>query len=90
MTEAVFWRMEAERHSPQRETPYHLTRAGQSHPNEFGEPGLLQGSVCPSCGSEDRAELAYVPGRNGPVSCSDDWHDEDAVSPGDHTSADPG
>jgi hypothetical protein len=40
--------------------------------------------ACPSCGSESRDELAYVPGRNGPVSCSDyDWHDEDARSPGD-------
>jgi hypothetical protein len=38
---------------------------------------------CPSCGSGSRAELAYVPGRTGqPVSCSDDWHDEDAREPG--------
>jgi hypothetical protein len=39
--------------------------------------------TCPSCGSPARGELYYVAGRNGPVSCSSDWHDRDAREPGD-------
>ena len=48
--------------------------------------GLVAGTPsvtgCPSCGSEVRAELGLVPGFTGmPVSCSDEWHDEEDSQP---------
>ena len=37
---------------------------------------------CPACGSEVRDERGLVPGFTGmPVTCGDDWHDEDEPNP---------
>ena len=34
--------------------------------------------ACPACGSEVHAEIGLVPGFTGmPVSCPDEWHDEE-------------
>jgi hypothetical protein len=47
----------------------------EDHRSEPGEDG------CPACGGT-HSERFYVAGLNGPVTCSDDWHDDDAAGPG--------
>jgi hypothetical protein len=92
-------RMELIPADPEHSPTGRLPRTSRQLPswNRAEPPGWMASSViaaglsgqpenpgsCPSCGSPDRGELYYVPGRSGPVSCSSDWHDDDARGPDD-------
>jgi hypothetical protein len=64
-----------------------LIQAGQAHhlgADPFSHDCVAEDCYCLSCGG-NRGERGYIPGGTGmPVTCSSDWHDEDAPGPGDH------